>query len=318
MSSLYWISGNFDGHFAAALQEQAVAQLHDVGLVDGHHLLAALAACPFEGGARDLRRGFLGDDLQALHHAGDDFVLQTGIEVLGILAEDREIEREVVEARLEAGEHAHRAEVRVEAELLAKRYIDALVTAADRGGGGSFEADARHFERSEDIVGNQLALFGERANAGFDALPFQGGAGGIYSTYGSVGNFGSNAVAGDECDQMGHVYSYYKVGGGLGPRLVFGTPPHGRYATSRAGYSRRAGSGGHAGNSARRVRPAGLPRGRVSRWPDPYRRGADHFTALHDRTDGRVSGTARYGACARGGRRLRVCRGRAGQRWQQR
>ena len=123
--------------------------------------------------ARAILRGrLLRDDLQALHHAGHHFVFQAGIEILGVLAEDGQVERQIVEARLQAGQHAHRTKVRVEAELLAQRHVDALVSAADGRGGGTLEPDARHFERSEDVVGNQLALFGERADAGFDALPF--------------------------------------------------------------------------------------------------------------------------------------------------
>src|ERR1022692_4113899 len=81
--------GEVRGHFAAALEEQAVAQLHDIGLVDGHHLLTALAVRPFEGRARDLGRRLLGDDLQTLYHAGYHFVFQAGIEIFGVLAEDR-------------------------------------------------------------------------------------------------------------------------------------------------------------------------------------------------------------------------------------
>ena len=190
-----------------------------------------------------LRGGLLGDDLQALHHAGHHFVLQAGIEILGVLAEDGQIERQIVEARLEAGQHAHRAEIRVEAELLAQRHVDALVSAADRGGGGSFEADARHFERSEDIVGNQLALFGERAHAGFDALPFDGDAGGVHSAYGSVGNFGSNAVAGDESDLVGHHIAIIKLGVDLVPDWASERRRHGGDATSPARHSRRARAG---------------------------------------------------------------------------
>jgi hypothetical protein len=78
------------------------------------------------------------------------------------------------------------------------------VSSADGGGGGSFEADTRHLKRSEDVVGNQLTLFGERADAGIDALPIESDTGSVNGAYGSVGDFGSNSVAGDECNQVGH------------------------------------------------------------------------------------------------------------------
>jgi len=54
-------------------------------------------------------------------------------------------------------------------------------------------------------------LFGQRPGAGIDALPFNGCAGGVNSAHRGVGNFGSDSVAGDEGNQVGHD-SYYRVG----------------------------------------------------------------------------------------------------------
>ena len=45
-----------------------------------------------------LRGGLLRDDLQALHHARHHFVLQAGIEILGVLAEDGQVERQIAES----------------------------------------------------------------------------------------------------------------------------------------------------------------------------------------------------------------------------
>ena len=72
-------------------------------------------------------------------------------------------------------------------------------------GGGALQSHAGHFERGEDLVRDQLALFGERVQAGFLALPFDRHSGGIDGAYGSVGDFGSNAIAGDKCDLVGHL-----------------------------------------------------------------------------------------------------------------
>ena len=41
---------------------------------------------------RDPRRRLLGDDLQALDDAGDDLVLEAGVEVLGVLADDDQVD----------------------------------------------------------------------------------------------------------------------------------------------------------------------------------------------------------------------------------
>ena len=75
-----------------ALEEQAVAELHDVRLVDRRDPLAAVARGVVE---RELARSAstpLGDDLQALDDARDDLVLEAGVEVLGVLADDHEID----------------------------------------------------------------------------------------------------------------------------------------------------------------------------------------------------------------------------------
>ena len=45
-----------------------------------------------EGKARDAGGSFLGDDLQALDHAGHDFMLDAGVQALGVLANDDEID----------------------------------------------------------------------------------------------------------------------------------------------------------------------------------------------------------------------------------
>ena len=66
--------------------------------------LRLFAAGELESRARNPQGGVFGDDLEALHHARNHFVLQAGVKVLGVLAENGDVEREIVEARLEAGQ----------------------------------------------------------------------------------------------------------------------------------------------------------------------------------------------------------------------
>ena len=63
------------GDRAAALEEQAVGELHDVGLVDGRDRAAAVRDRVVEGVARDPLRGLAGDDLDALRRIAADPVL---------------------------------------------------------------------------------------------------------------------------------------------------------------------------------------------------------------------------------------------------
>ena len=107
----------------------------------------------FESRPRNFHGGMAGDDFEALHHARDHLVFQAGVEILGVLAKDRQVDGHIVKTGLQAGEHAHRPEVGVQPQLFPQSYVDAGVAAADGRGSRPFQADARHFERREDFVG---------------------------------------------------------------------------------------------------------------------------------------------------------------------
>ena len=100
------------GDRPATLEEEAVGQLHDVGLVDGGHLVAAVGDRVLEGEPGDPFRGLAGDDLDALGGITADHVLDPGVEVLGVLADDDEID--ILVARVEPLHRARRAQVRVQ------------------------------------------------------------------------------------------------------------------------------------------------------------------------------------------------------------
>ena len=72
----------------AALEEQAVRQLHDVGLVDGRDLVPAVGDGVLEREPGDPLGRLAGDDLDALRGVAADHVLDAGVQVLGVLADD--------------------------------------------------------------------------------------------------------------------------------------------------------------------------------------------------------------------------------------
>ena len=80
------------GDRPAALEEQAVGQLHDVRLVDGGDLAPAVGDRVLEREPGDPLRGRAGDDLDALRGVRPDHVLDAGVEVLGVLADDDEVD----------------------------------------------------------------------------------------------------------------------------------------------------------------------------------------------------------------------------------
>jgi len=63
-----------------------------LGLVDGVNFLAAFFFGVGKSETRDACRSFFGDDFQAFDDSWHDFVLQTGIQVFGILADNHHID----------------------------------------------------------------------------------------------------------------------------------------------------------------------------------------------------------------------------------
>ena len=102
----------------ARLEEQAVGQLHDVCLVHGRDLVPAVGDRVIEGEARDPLGCGAGDDLDALGGVGTDPVLDARVQVLGVLADDDQVD--VLVARLDALHRPRRAQVRVQVERLAE------------------------------------------------------------------------------------------------------------------------------------------------------------------------------------------------------
>ena len=73
-------------HLLARLEEQAVALLHDVGLVHGRHAAPVVEEGKLEGVLGDAQALVVRDDLEALDDAVDDLVLQAAVLALGVLA----------------------------------------------------------------------------------------------------------------------------------------------------------------------------------------------------------------------------------------
>ena len=186
-----------------ASQEQAVAHLHDVGLVHGGHPLAAVLHGVLEGESRHARRGVLGDDLQALDDAGHDLVLEAGVEILGVLPHDHEIDA------LVPGRHRRdvpdRPQIGEEVERLSQSDVDAGEAAADRRRHRPLERHLVAQDRVEERRRQRRAVPLERQHAGEMRLPLRLEAGGFENLDDGAGDFGTDAVAGDQRDGVFHV-----------------------------------------------------------------------------------------------------------------
>ena len=97
-----------------------------------------------------------------------------------------------------------RAEVCVELETLAQFDVDAGKSAADRGGYRTFQAHTRALDRVVECFRDVFLVFFVRLSAGFETLPFELDAGCFENTNGGAGNFGADAVTGNEGDFVCH------------------------------------------------------------------------------------------------------------------
>ena len=186
----------------AALEEEPVGQLHDVRLVHGRDLAPAVRDGVFEGVAGDPLGRRTGDDLDALRGVRADHVLDAGVQVLGVLADDDQVD--VVVARLDAAHRLRRPEVGVQAECLAEPDVDAPEAAADRRRDRPLEADPGPPNRFEDALRERRAVALDRGLARFHGLPFESDPGRVEDAGGRLRQLGPDAVAGDQGDRVGH------------------------------------------------------------------------------------------------------------------
>ena len=158
-------------HGPAALEEQAVRELHDVGLVDGRDLVPAVGDRVVEGEPGDPLGRLAGDDLDALGGVATDHVLDAGVEVLGVLADDDEVD--VLVARLEALDRPGGPQVGVQPQDLAERDVDAPEPRPDRRRDRPLERDLVALDRLEHVIGQRRPVLGHHGLARVDGLPLE-------------------------------------------------------------------------------------------------------------------------------------------------
>ena len=123
--------------------------------MDGVNFLALVLARIFKGELGDPGGSFFGDDLQALDHAGNHFMLKSGIKTLGIFADDDKVHIGI--ARGNMRQVSNGPEVGVQLKLLAQRDVDAGKTAPHRRRHRPLQSDAGALDRLDEFFGNVLA-----------------------------------------------------------------------------------------------------------------------------------------------------------------
>ena len=103
--------------------------------------------------------------------SGPDHVLDAGVQVLGVLADDDEVD--VLVAGLETLDRARRAEVRVQAQRLAERDVDAPEALAYRRGDRPLQGDLVAADRLEDVLRERRPVLGHDRLARVDGPPIR-------------------------------------------------------------------------------------------------------------------------------------------------
>ena len=210
------------GDGAGDIVPQAVGVLHDVRLADRSHRLPLVLDGVIEGVVGDRPRaghgdgfdghagaGGIGVDLFAFGEFVDrpdqasgfflaGFELHAGVEVFGVLADQDDIDGDL----LEKGPHAFvlfaRPDAGIQAEFLAEEHVHAAKAFADGRGDRGFDRDIVLADGFQHAVRDAAFGFDDFDPAGLH-VPVDFDAGGVDAFAGGLGDFRPDAVAGEQC-----------------------------------------------------------------------------------------------------------------------
>ena len=154
--------------------EEAVGELHDVGLVDAGDLAAVVGQGKGEGELGDALGLGAGDDLERLDDAGDGLVLEARVLTLGVLTDDAQVD--VLVAGLVAGDVLDQDDRGVDVEFLAKSDVERAVAGALNGGvEDTLETELVALQRGDGLAEELLRVDVARVNTrDIDLLPLNG------------------------------------------------------------------------------------------------------------------------------------------------
>ena len=130
------------GNITGEVQEETIGHLHDGSLVHDADLLLVDGTSVLESKAQDSLRGLLGDELDALHNAIDDDVLNARVFTLGVLTDQDGID--VVVRSLIASNGTARTHVGEKVEGTAESEVQRNVSLSN-GGLKIFHAQQKDF-----------------------------------------------------------------------------------------------------------------------------------------------------------------------------
>src|SRR5208283_551513 len=170
--------------------------------MDAMNLLALVLAGMFEGETRDAGGCLFGDDLDALHHPGNNFMFDTGIKSLGVFANDDQIDTRIAGRNMR--QVADGPEVGEQFKTRPQFDVDAGEAAADGRSHRTLQPDAGALDGFAEFLGNVFVVLLKGFSAGGERFPFEFDAGGFHHANRGLDYFRADTVAGDEGYFMRH------------------------------------------------------------------------------------------------------------------
>src|SRR6266550_1029196 len=144
----------------------------------------------------DLLAAFARYQLETLGDAGSLEVLDAGVKILDVLADDDDVELTTGECRLHPGQLADGSDVAVRLEQRAKRNVGAAVTMADRGFERPLQHDVGALYRFDRVYGNSgNDTLGKSACACLAFLELDSDASCFYDLEGGINDLRTDTVA---------------------------------------------------------------------------------------------------------------------------
>ena len=184
--------------------EETIGLLHDVVFRHTRHLLATVGTCVLERIPDDALAAWTRDQLERLNDFVRLLVLDSGVQVLFVLAHDHHVEQRIrrLDIRRVCFDRTHVGEHR---QALAQRHVEALVAPTAGSRDRSLEEHARLGEALPRAVGDAAFLACEvHLFADFDHVVFEIGACRVEDAEGGVHDFGADAVSFGDCNLGAH------------------------------------------------------------------------------------------------------------------
>jgi hypothetical protein len=165
---------------------------HDGRLVDRRHGVPPDSLSILEGIARHPLGSLVGDELDGLHDAGDDLVLDARVLSLGVFADDDRVD--AVVGRLEAFDRPTRPDVGEEVEGPSEGQVKRDVAFANGRGQRSLQRQGVSSDAVQGVL-RDLRLAVDDGRGDVDGFPGDGHAGLGEDVLDGLRDLGTNAVA---------------------------------------------------------------------------------------------------------------------------